>query len=559
MSVPDRETFLDSRAAAHEQGLSLAERKAFLDLDDRSTDRLRDLKSTIDRELPNALERFYSRVRETTELRGLFKSEAMYDRAKSAQVAHWSAISGGALDEAFVARVRTVGQTHARIGLTPRWYIGGYALIVEHLIKAIVADKWPQKTLFGSGHRADANDVGEALAALVKAAMLDMDLAISVYGDASETARREFEAKARADAEAAKSEAQAREEAAKAAALAEERAVVAGTIGLALARLAEKDLTYRMAADLPDAYAQLQRDFNAAAAHLEDALSTLGGTSVRLRAGTQDLSSASDDLARRTEDQAASLEQTSAALVEITATVAKTAQSADHARSVVTTAKADADRSGVVVHHAVEAMSSIEQSSRQIGRIIGVIDEIAFQTNLLALNAGVEAARAGEAGRGFAVVASEVRALAQRSAEAAREIKSLISSSSAQVVEGVRLVGEAGNALSRISAHVASMTTIVADIATRTHDQSLGLQQINIAVRQLDSATQQNTAVVEETTATTHTILAEADLLARLVSEFIFDGADRRFEAGAIRGALEDAAPHVFATAAGAKRAGGRP
>jgi methyl-accepting chemotaxis protein len=197
-------------------------------------------------------------------------------------------------------------------------------------------------------------------------------------------------------------------------------------------------------------------------------------------------------LSRRTENQAASLEETAAALDEITATLKKSAEGARHASEVVANADGDAKRGAGVVKQAIDAMDAIAKSSQQIGQIISVIDEITFQTNLLALNAGVEAARAGDAGRGFAVVASEVRALAQRSAEAAREIKGLISTSGTLVGSGVKLVAETGKALERILVQVSEINRVVADIASGAQEQATGLQQVNIAVNQMDQTTQGN-------------------------------------------------------------------
>jgi methyl-accepting chemotaxis protein len=249
-------------------------------------------------------------------------------------------------------------------------------------------------------------------------------------------------------------------------------------------------------------------------------MQTIAGATEGIRSGTGEVSQAADDLSKRTEQQAASLEETAAALDEITATVRKTAEGANQARDVVTTAKADAERSGEVVGGAVAAMAAIDTSSRQISNIIGVIDEIAFQTNLLALNAGVEAARAGEAGKGFAVVASEVRALAQRSADAAQEIKSLISASSQQVGSGVDLVGQAGKALERIVAQVTEISGIVIEIAASAKEQATGLAEVNTAVNQMDQVTQQNAAMVEQSTAASHSLAQEAEELGRLVARF---------------------------------------
>ena len=329
-------------------------------------------------------------------------------------------------------------------------------------------------------------------------------------------------AKLRADAEvaAAKERSEAERQAAAAKAIAEQQQLVVQSFGVGLDRLAQGDLTYRVNDALPVEYEKLRADFNGAVGKLQDAMTVIVGNADGIRAGSREITNASDDMARRTEQQAASLEETAAALEEITATVKRTADGAKEARRVVGAAKSDAENGGEVVANAVEAMGEIEKSSAQIGNIIGVIDEIAFQTNLLALNAGVEAARAGEAGRGFAVVAQEVRALAQRSAEAAKEIKTLITASTEQVDAGVELVGKTGEALTRIVAQVAQINGVVSEIAASAQEQATGLEQVNSAVSQMDQATQQNAAMVEESTAASHALSREADNLTQLMGQF---------------------------------------
>jgi len=291
-------------------------------------------------------------------------------------------------------------------------------------------------------------------------------------------------------------------------------------IGGALTALAGGDLEQRIERPLTPELDKLRVDFNWAVETLQGAMMKVGQAAGAIKAGTDEITVSSSDLSKRTEQQAASLEETAAALDQITATVKKTAEGATHARSVVAIAKTDAENSGEVVGQAVTAMGQIEQSSRKISSIIGVIDEIAFQTNLLALNAGVEAARAGDAGRGFAVVASEVRALAQRSAEAAKEIKALISASNTQVAAGVNLVGETGKALTRIVTQIAEINGVVADIAASAQEQATGLNEVNTAVNQMDQVTQQNAAMVEQSTAASHALASEADELSRMMSQF---------------------------------------
>jgi methyl-accepting chemotaxis protein len=296
--------------------------------------------------------------------------------------------------------------------------------------------------------------------------------------------------------------------------------VVVESLGAALSELAEGDLETGLYIDVAPEFAKLKADFNSAASTLKSTISLVKKGAGSIKLGTDEISQASDDLSRRTENQAASLEETAAAVKEITDTVNKTARGATHARETVSVAKADAEKGGEVVRRAIDAMNGIESSSKQISQIIGVIDEIAFQTNLLALNAGVEAARAGDAGRGFAVVASEVRALAQRSAEAAKEIKGLISASTGQVAQGVQLVGETGLALTRIVTQVAEINTIVTEIAASANEQAHGLEQVNTAVNEMDQVTQQNAAMVEEATAATQTLAQQTEDLASLVSRF---------------------------------------
>jgi len=301
---------------------------------------------------------------------------------------------------------------------------------------------------------------------------------------------------------------------------AKEQAQVVTSIGTGLERLSAGDLTFELKEAFAPEYETLRGNFNGAMSQLRQTMQTVIGRTHGLRSGGLEITQASDDLSKRTEQQAASLEETAAALDQITATVKKTADGAIEARKVVAVAKDDAEKSGAVVREAVGAMTRIEDSSKQIGQIIGVIDEIAFQTNLLALNAGVEAARAGDAGKGFAVVASEVRALAQRSAEAAKEIKALISASSDQVAQGVDLVGETGRALARIAEQVAQINGVVSEIAASAQEQATGLHQVNAAVNQMDQVTQQNAAMVEEATAAAHSLREETDALSDLIAQF---------------------------------------
>ncbi|ADG11989.1 PAS domain S-box protein [Caulobacter segnis] len=291
-------------------------------------------------------------------------------------------------------------------------------------------------------------------------------------------------------------------------------------IARALERLAANDLSYRMTGSIDAQFARVRDDFNGAVTALDETIGAVATATQNVAGGANEISVASDDLSRRTEQQAASLEETAAALDQITATVGRSAEGAKRASTAASDARVDAARSGDIVGEAVSAMDGIESSSAQINQIIGVIDEIAFQTNLLALNAGVEAARAGEAGRGFAVVAQEVRALAQRSADAAKEIKVLIANSSAQVERGVKLVGDTGRALNAIVGKVSEIDTLIGEIAQSSREQATGIREVNVAVNQMDQVTQQNAAMVEEATAAAANLRVEAEHLERLIARF---------------------------------------
>ncbi|CAN7384253.1 methyl-accepting chemotaxis protein [Rhizobium sp. LjRoot30] len=297
------------------------------------------------------------------------------------------------------------------------------------------------------------------------------------------------------------------------------------TAGLAagLRRLAGGDLTVQ----LNDAFAQefeaLRSDFNQSVQQLASVLSEVSLAVNGMDDGSREIADGAGDLSKRTEQQAAALEETAAALDEITTNVSNSAKLTQEAKHVADRANASALHSAEVVSNAEEAMRRIEGSSQQISNIIGVIDEIAFQTNLLALNAGVEAARAGEAGKGFAVVAQEVRELAQRSAQAAKEIKALIQNSTSEVESGVKLVRDTGEALGNIGTYIVEINQHVAAIAISAKEQSTGLSEVNIAVNQMDQTTQQNAAMVEQSTAAATSLSQEAARLRGLIAQFQID------------------------------------
>lgn len=292
-----------------------------------------------------------------------------------------------------------------------------------------------------------------------------------------------------------------------------------------LTNFADGDLSQTIPKPFIPSLERLRTDFNSASGKLKGAMATVAENAKAISAGSNEIRTAADDLAKRTEQQAASVEQTAAALEEITTTVKDSSRRAEEAGQLVAHTRDHAEHSGQVVRDAIGAMDQIETSSREISNIIGVIDEIAFQTNLLALNAGVEAARAGEAGKGFAVVAQEVRELAQRSAKAAKEIKSLITASGSHVANGVALVTNAGSALQEIASQVHDINTNVTAIVEAAREQSTALGEISQAINTVDQGTQQNAAMVEEQTAASHGLAREAAALFELLEQFRFDDA----------------------------------
>ncbi|WP_311272460.1 MULTISPECIES: methyl-accepting chemotaxis protein [unclassified Rhizobium] len=287
-----------------------------------------------------------------------------------------------------------------------------------------------------------------------------------------------------------------------------------------LARLSQGDLTRTIDTPFSGRLEQLRTDFNSSLANLKDVLAQIRDRTLVIQNNGIEMRESSNDLSRRTESQAASLEETAAAVEEITVTVKSSAERAREANQAVRITQKSADSSGTVVKNAIDAMGRIEDASKKIEQIIEVIDEIAFQTNLLALNAGIEAARAGDAGKGFAVVAQEVRELAQRSADAAREIKTLINQSTNEVGTGALLVQEAGQVLSDISQQIVVVSKHVETIATATADQSSALHEVNGSVNQMDQMTQQNAAMAEESSAATQMLSEEVEALLGLVERF---------------------------------------
>jgi methyl-accepting chemotaxis protein len=370
-------------------------------------------------------------------------------------------------------------------------------------------------------HLQHALETSETAAALAETALEEADRARQGTERAAEAAaalaEKAREVAAHVDEEERKSMNQQRKSA-------DEQTQVVSALKTGLGKLASGDLTFRLTDEFPPAYREIKEEFNFSITRLRETLQVLSESTREVSNASTEISASTTDLSQRAEQQAATLERTSASLEGISAVVKKNAENAQQASASAVGARDIADRNGKVVAKAVEAMDRIKDSSSKISDIIGVIDEIARQTNLLALNAAVEAARAGEAGRGFAVVASEVRSLAQRSAQAAKDIKELITHSASQVREGVDLVNTAGTALADIVASIKAVAEIVSEIAQAGSEQATGLEQVSKTLAQMDEMTQQNSAMVEENAATAKMLDQQAHAMQEQVGMFRFDG-----------------------------------
>jgi methyl-accepting chemotaxis protein len=460
----------------------VASRLKFMGIDDDQRKALAATKPLVSSLIGRGLDRFYVTTRQTPETAKFFRDDAHMGKAKSAQEVHWLRIASGTFDEDFYSSVRRIGAVHARIGLEPRWYVGAYALVLEDLLRGVARRFSPWRRMLDLFRTPSAT---EASIAIVKAALLDLELSISIYFEQSQSERDEAITK----------------------------------LGNALQALAEGDLVSELHG-LPATFAALERSYGDTLGSVRRMIGAVTGSADGIRTGSAEIAQASEDLARRTESNAASLEETSAALVQIdtrlkatAASSAKTVQRADQAIATVDGGRATAE-------DAVAAMTRVSDSAKGIDSVIEGLDKIAFQTRVLAMNAAVEAGRAGDAGRGFAVVADLVSALAMRAEEEAKRARDQLTLTQADIVTAVQSVQKVDGALANISNDVDKVHKLLGTMADDTTAQSSAITQISAAIGAMDQSTQQNAAMVEETSAAARNLTAEVASLAEQAAMF---------------------------------------
>jgi len=442
------------------------------------------IRSVVD----EALDRFYARVRATPETARFFSGSDHMRGAQSAQARHWGRIAEGQFDKNYYEGVRRIGATHARIGLEPRWYVGGYALVLEQLLRETMA----RTPLWRRVLNAFRPRAGAALpVALIKAALLDMELSISIYIEEEQASR--------------------------------EKAV--HVLDEALAALADGDLT-RPLSQMPASYASLERSYNHTLDKMREMIVAVTAGTRRINGTTHEIAQASDDLARRTQANAAALEETSAAIGQMDGRSRNTAQAAQSTVVRADQAIATVDDGRSVATQAVEAMNRVSESAKGIDTVIEGLDKIAFQTRVLAMNAAVEAGRAGEAGRGFAVVADLVSALAMRAEEEAGRAREQLTTTQSEVVTAVDAVMRVDGALANISSDVGEVHALLGSMAQDNKAQAVAIGEVSSAINAMDKSTQQNAAMVEQTSAATRTLEQEAESLADLTGAFRTDGSN---------------------------------
>ncbi len=470
------------------QAGSLLERLRFAGLDDGQTDVLRRNRQSLGAQVELALRDLFQRLQTFPEAARHFTSDRQIDRLHDLQSSHWSVLTDARFDSLYAERVKVLSDTESKMGLDPRWQIAGHAVVLERLVCSMIEEFWPKSVLpLGKSRKQELADL---VAALVRTVFVDTEISVSLRFNEQRHSHQRQLAEQRKAGEA-------------------EALALFGDVTQALGR---GDLSIRTPNDVSAAYQPLAQELNGALDVMQREVIGLADRAVTIETSSHALVGRTAHFAAKAQEQSEALGETSKSLGSIVDRVKHNAVQTRAAEKSVAVTRQSAEHSGEIAGQAISAMADIEASAEKIGQIIGVIDEIAFQTNLLALNAGIEAARAGESGRGFAVVAQEVRALAQRSGDAAREIKQLVSSTKSQVEAGVERVGRTQDAISSIVEQVRGINDAIAGIAAETAEQVTSLQAVTSDLGRIGTeigsgATQ--AAGTKETCDDLHTVILE--------------------------------------------------
>ncbi|MQX46271.1 globin-coupled sensor protein [Sinorhizobium medicae] len=462
-----------SEQARRGQAASLLERLRFAGLDEDACALLRDHRQALSPRIELALRALSHRLQTHPDAARHFDSDRQVDRLHDLQSSHWNVLTDARFDGLYAERVKVLADTESRMGLDPRWQIASHAVVLEHLIMGAIEDAWP-KSIISLG-KARKKELRDLVAALVRTAFVDTEIAVSLRFNALRQQHQRQLSQSRRDGEA------------------ELQALFADFLNA----LAEGDLTARLPEDAPETYMPIVAGLNTALGEIRNALLAADERAAAAEAIVSDLRGSAADLSSKAGAEVKTLDQHLATLVSATERIRSGSIRIGATEAKASETRIAVERSGEIAGQAISAMSDIEASAEKIGQIIGVIDEIAFQTNLLALNAGIEAARAGESGRGFAVVAQEVRALAQRSGEAAREIKQLVTGTKGQVAAGVETVGRTQHAISSIAEQVISINEAVTGIAREAEYQVRDLSSAASEIGAVAEAMNRSTALAE--------------------------------------------------------------